>query len=120
MRSIGLFLLALAVSACSESPYTNLDNEKLETLISEDVPLFDIRRASHWRQTGVIADSRLLTFVDANVHLRPDVATFTILNLCIATIVNAVQSVGEKERDATLTAVGDARDHIEADLHRKV
>ena len=47
-------------------------------------------------------------------------ATFTILNLFIAIIVNAMQSVGEKEHDATLAAVGDARDHIEADLHREV
>ena len=48
------------------------------------------------------------------------VATLTILNLFIAIIVNAMQSVGEKEHDATLAAVGFARDHIEADLHREV
>ena len=48
------------------------------------------------------------------------VATFTILNLFIAIIVNAMQSVGEKEQVATRTAVDDARDHIEADLHREV
>jgi voltage-gated sodium channel len=48
------------------------------------------------------------------------VATFTILNLFIAIIVNAMQSVGEKEQVATRTAVDDARDHIEADLHSEV
>lgn len=78
MRSIGLVLLALAVSACSEPPYTNLDNEKLEALIAQDVPLYDIRRAPEWRQTGVIEGSRLLTFVDANGRVLPEfVARFT-------------------------------------------
>jgi len=41
------------------------------------------------------------------------VATFTILNLFI-------QSVGEKEHEATVAAVEHVRDHIEADLHREV
>jgi voltage-gated sodium channel len=48
------------------------------------------------------------------------VATFTILNLFIAIIVNAMQSVGEKEHEATVAAVEHVRDHIEADLHREV
>jgi voltage-gated sodium channel len=48
------------------------------------------------------------------------VATFTILNLFIAIIVNAMQSVGEKGREATVAAVEHVRDHIEADLHREV
>ena len=48
------------------------------------------------------------------------VATFTMLNLFIAIIVNAMQSVGEKEHEATVAAVTHVRDHIEADLHREV
>ncbi len=48
------------------------------------------------------------------------VATFTILNLFIAIIVNAMQSVGEKEHKTTVAAVEHVRDHIEADLHREV
>jgi voltage-gated sodium channel len=48
------------------------------------------------------------------------VATFTILNLFIAIIVNAMQSVGEQEHQATVAAVAHAHDHIEADLHHEV
>lgn len=48
------------------------------------------------------------------------IATFTILNLFIAIIVNAMQSFGEKEHEATVAVVEDVRDHIEADLHREV
>jgi voltage-gated sodium channel len=48
------------------------------------------------------------------------IATFTILNLFIAIIVNAMQTVGEQKHEATVAVVEDVRDHIEADLHREV
>jgi voltage-gated sodium channel len=48
------------------------------------------------------------------------VATFTMLNLFIAVIVNAMQSFTEEEQQQTVTAVEEARDHIEADLHTEV
>lgn len=61
---------ALAVAGCAEPPYTNIDNERLRALIADGVPVYDVRRAEEWRQTGVIAGSRLLTFVDE--HGRPN------------------------------------------------
>jgi voltage-gated sodium channel len=45
------------------------------------------------------------------------IATFTMLNLFIAIIVNAMQSVSEAEQQEARQAVVAARDHIEADLH---
>jgi voltage-gated sodium channel len=45
------------------------------------------------------------------------VATFTILNLFIAIIVNAMQTFGDKEHGATVAPV---RDPVEGDLHREV
>ena len=45
------------------------------------------------------------------------VATFTMLNLFIAVIVNAMQGVAEQEQQATTRTVEAARDHIESDLH---
>jgi voltage-gated sodium channel len=45
------------------------------------------------------------------------VATFTMLNLFIAIIVNAMQSYTEAEQHDTKRAVEAAREHIEADLH---
>lgn len=48
------------------------------------------------------------------------IATFTMLNLFIAIIVNAMHSFTEEEKRETIDAVGNARDHIEADLHQEV
>lgn len=48
------------------------------------------------------------------------VATFTMLNLFIAIIVNAMQTYSEQEHQDTVAVVEDARSHIEADLHTEV
>jgi len=48
------------------------------------------------------------------------VATFTMLNLFIAIIVNAMQTFSEQEHTEVVAAVGEAREHIEADLHIEV
>ena len=48
------------------------------------------------------------------------IATFTMLNLFIAIIVNAMQSFGEAEHKDTVAAVDAARQHIEADLHAEL
>ena len=48
------------------------------------------------------------------------VTTFTMLNLFIAIIVNAMQSYSEAEHQGTVQAVEVARTHIEADLHAEV
>jgi voltage-gated sodium channel len=48
------------------------------------------------------------------------VATFTMLNLFIGIIVNAMQSVTAQENAATVAAVDQAREHIESDLHTEV
>jgi voltage-gated sodium channel len=48
------------------------------------------------------------------------IATFTMLNLFIAVIVNAMQTFSEAEHKDTLVAVDQAREHIELDLHAEV
>ena len=45
------------------------------------------------------------------------IATFTMLNLFIAIIVNAMQSFTEDERNVAADAADAARQHIEAELH---
>ena len=67
-----VFLLLTVLSACSEPPYKNLDNAQLQALLQDRVPLYDIRRAEEWRETGVIGGSQLLTFVDADGRVKPD------------------------------------------------
>ncbi|MBF0445301.1 MAG: rhodanese-like domain-containing protein [Magnetococcales bacterium] len=63
-RLIALFILLISLSGCSEPLYTNIDNTKLQSLMAQGVPVYDIRRPEEWQKSGVIKDSRLLTFVD--------------------------------------------------------
>lgn len=71
-RLFAIVLLAFSLGACAEPPYTNVDNGKLKELIAQGVPLYDVRRAEEWRQTGVVEGSRKLTFVDAGGRLNPE------------------------------------------------
>lgn len=73
---IGLVLLAglFAVAAWAQSGVTHIDNVQLQALMARGVPVYDVRRADEWRQTGVVAGSRKLTFVDAAGRLNPDFA----------------------------------------------
>ncbi len=48
------------------------------------------------------------------------VATFTMLNLFIAIIVNAMQTYNEQEQAETVAAVEQAKEHIETNLHTEV
>ncbi len=48
------------------------------------------------------------------------IATFTMLNLFIAIIVNAMHSFSEEESQQAMDAMNQARDHIEADLHQEM
>jgi len=48
------------------------------------------------------------------------IATFTMLNLFIAIIVNAMQTFGENEHQKSVHELERARDHIEADLHAEM
>jgi voltage-gated sodium channel len=48
------------------------------------------------------------------------VATFTMLNLFIAIIVNAMQSYSEVEHQSTVQAIHETRDHVETDLRSEL
>ena len=72
LRLFGIFLLTLTLSACSEPPYTNLDNAQLTSMLQQkNTPIYDIRRPDEWRQTGIIKGSQLLTFVDGGGRVKP-------------------------------------------------
>ena len=75
-RRFSFILLPLAfmllLSSCAEPPYKNIDNTQLETLLSQKMALYDIRRPDEWKQTGVVPGSRLLTFVDGRGKLHPE------------------------------------------------
>lgn len=67
-----LTLFAVFLAGCGKPPYQNLDNARLESELAKGVAIYDIRRPEEWRQTGIVAGSRLLTFVDQRGQLRPD------------------------------------------------
>lgn len=62
----------VALSGCAEPPYNNLDNEQLKAMLEQGTPIYDIRRPEEWQQTGVVAGSQLLTFVDNGGRVLPD------------------------------------------------
>jgi rhodanese-related sulfurtransferase len=72
LRLCAVFLLLAGLSACSEPPYKNVDNDQLQTMLEINIRIYDIRRPEEWRQTGVIEGSELLTFVDGNGRMMPD------------------------------------------------
>ena len=60
-------LLALIAPLCLTPAFADridIDNEKLQSLIEEGVPVVDVRRVDEWKTTGVIDGSHLLTFFD--------------------------------------------------------
>lgn len=68
LLSLGL----LGLNGCGEPPYTNIDNVRLKDLIAQGVPVYDIRRPEEWRETGIVAGSKMLTSFDASGRLKSD------------------------------------------------
>ncbi len=67
-----LFFLMLLLSLPVGAAVTTIDNAELEKLLSQGVPIIDIRRPEEWQQTGVIKGSHLITFFDkrGNYNVR--------------------------------------------------
>lgn len=72
LRITSFFLFIILLSGCTEPPYNNLSNAQLQAMLAQGVQIYDIRRPDEWRQTGVVQDSKLLTFVDAGGRLMPE------------------------------------------------
>ncbi len=104
--SIALSLFALA--GCAEPPYSNVDNAQLKALLEQGVPIYNVRRPEEWRQTGVVAGSRKLTFVDAGGSLSPDfIPTFT-------------REVGREQPVIVICRTGNRTDSLARELMEKM
>lgn len=68
---LAVLAASLSFSACSKPPYENVGNAQLQVLITQGVPVYDVRRPEEWKQTGVVEGSRLLTWVDGGGRVRP-------------------------------------------------
>jgi rhodanese-related sulfurtransferase len=71
-RLLVVAVLALLLAGCTQPPYTNVDNQGLAQLMEQSVPVIDIRRPEEWRETGVVAGSFGLTFVDEAGRVKPN------------------------------------------------
>ena len=67
---ITVFLSLALFFGIKEPPYSNIENDQLQTMLENNVPIYDVRRPEEWYQTGVIEGSQLLTFVDANGRVQ--------------------------------------------------
>ena len=67
-----VFFLMLLLSLPAGAAVTNIDNAEFEKLISQGVPVIDIRRPEEWQQTGIVKGSHLITFFDkrGNYNVR--------------------------------------------------
>ena len=75
--TLRLVLIALALGSAialifRELPYKNIGNDELQLMLNDNIPIYDVRRPDEWKQTGVIEDSRLLTFTDAGGRIKPN------------------------------------------------
>jgi rhodanese-related sulfurtransferase len=62
-QSIASAIFGLCVTA-TQAAIINIDNAELTRLAASGVVVVDIRTEPEWKATGVIAGSKLLTFVD--------------------------------------------------------
>lgn len=56
--------ILLLVTFSVYADVTEVDNQKLQTLIESGVPVIDVRREDEWLKTGVIEGAHKLTFFD--------------------------------------------------------
>lgn len=68
-----LVALAFGFFSPASAEVTAIDNAELSRLLAAGVPLVDVRTEAEWRDTGIIAGSRLLTFFAASGHSEPAV-----------------------------------------------
>lgn len=66
-----LLLILPVLTACGELPYSNIDNNQLQLMLDKNIPIYDVRRPEEWLQTGIVENSKLLTFVDNYGRLKP-------------------------------------------------
>jgi len=72
LKLAAIIVFIVSLTGCFEPPpYNNLDNKQLQSMLQQGTQIFDIRLQDEWRETGVIANSKLLTFVDASGRVLP-------------------------------------------------
>ena len=72
--SLKTFLVSWLCFACvwtySHAEVLDIDNANLQRLLTEAIPIFDIRTEPEWKQTGIVSGSIGLTFFDEKWQLQ--------------------------------------------------
>lgn len=122
LGSIGLMLLVFyyVFAVIATNLFGVSHPEWFGTLAHSFYTLFQIMTLESWSM-GIVRPV-METFPYAWAFFVPFilVATFTMLNLFIAIIVNAMQSYTEAGQQETVEALQQTQEHIEADLHAEV
>ena len=61
-----LLTLGLSIAPAWATEVVQINNQELQQLLEQGVPLIDVRTTTEWQQTGIIKNSHLLTFFDEN------------------------------------------------------
>ena len=80
------------------------DNDKIISLMKQGVPLIDIRTNSEWQNTGVIKNSKLLTFFDKDG--KSDVKSW----------VNKLREMAKKDQPLIIICRSGRRSGIVSDM----
>lgn len=64
VRRLGFSFFALLFALSVRADVVDIDNAELARLNAAGVPVIDIRTEGEWKETGIVAGSKLLTFVD--------------------------------------------------------
>ena len=76
-----LLSLVLIFALPLKAEVIQVDNNGLQQLLDQGVPIIDVRTAAEWQQTGIIEGSHLLTFFDesGNYDAKAWLEKFTTL-----------------------------------------
>ena len=64
VRRLGFSFFVLLFALSVRADVVDIDNAELARLSAAGVPVIDIRTEGEWQETGIVAGSKLLTFVD--------------------------------------------------------
>ena len=122
LGSIGLMLLIIyyVFAVIATNLFAVSHPEWFGTLGDSFYTLFQIMTLESWSMG--IARPVMDTFPYAWAFFVPFIliATFTMLNLFIAIIVNAMQTYSAAEHQETVEALHQTQEHIETDLHEEI
>jgi len=64
IRMMACAFSSLLLASAADAEVFDIDNAELARLMAAGVPVIDIRTAGEWQQSGVVAGSKLITYVD--------------------------------------------------------